>query len=317
MINMNQPIPSSYKNYLPSRNLRILIGIIIIGIAGYFLVPPVFRSIKKLTTPTTPKTDLLVAVPTGDPLTRDSDGDGVPDWEEILVGLDPHNPETKPGVPDLVAFNKIKASIGNNLFDTQASQVTDTDKVSLAIYDDLSTNSVKNGGVSGTSTAIATGQEILNYISARRAKIIKITTTDVNLVPDSLDSNTKYSNKMKSIFSNNNTVFKNAPDALKGYLTGNTDRSTIDPALAFLQKTIADLKAAPVPYSAKNLHLEVLNELQEIYQVINEYDPKNTDEITQVSTSSLIQDDIINLAKSVGNLSIYFSVALDPKGYVQ
>ncbi|MGH7249713.1 MAG: hypothetical protein ACREGC_01950, partial [Minisyncoccia bacterium] len=45
-----------------------------------------------------------------DLVTKDTDGDGVPDWEETLYGLDPNNKETTPGIPDSTAMAKMQSS---------------------------------------------------------------------------------------------------------------------------------------------------------------------------------------------------------------
>ena len=46
---------------------------------------------------------------------KDTDGDGILDWEEGLWGTDPIKKETTPGTPDKVAIEKIKASVFQQL----------------------------------------------------------------------------------------------------------------------------------------------------------------------------------------------------------
>ena len=49
-----------------------------------------------------------------DLVNRDSDLDGILDWEEGLWGTDPAQAETTPGIPDSVAVNKLKGELGEN-----------------------------------------------------------------------------------------------------------------------------------------------------------------------------------------------------------
>lgn len=305
---MNPNIPSSYKNYLPSRNIRILIGILVIIGVAYFFIPWAFRTVNTMISPKGDRGVAVFAVPTTDPLTRDTSGSGIPDWELLAVGIDPHDPNAA------AEFNKIKNAMSPTDFSSLENQTTDTDKVSLAIFGDIASDAEANDGISGTSTAQATGQEVLNYIAAQKAKVTQYNLSDLTVVLSSLSTNEAYSKTMKAILADN-AVFKDAPTQLKNYLTGTADKSTILPALDFIENTVTKLKATPVPGPAAQIHLAIVNELEEMYEVINAYDPTSTDQTAQISTESLIQDDLINLAKSEGDLGIYFSVSLDPKGY--
>ena len=76
------------------------------------------------------------------------------------------------------------------------------------------------------------------------------------------------------------------------------------------------MKAVSVPVSAEKIHLDLLNALQGIYQVVDTYNPSVADPTAQVSATSLTQDYLIIAAKNTGYLSMYFSVALNPQGYV-
>ena len=45
-------------------------------------------------------------IPIGNLINKDTDGDGIFDWEEPLWGLDPTKKETTPGIPDGTLVNK-------------------------------------------------------------------------------------------------------------------------------------------------------------------------------------------------------------------
>ena len=313
---MEYNTPSSYKNYLPSKKIRIIIAILVLVGIGYFIIPIITQSLKKEKVHEVPPTNLVISTPIGDPTTRDTDGDGVPDWQEIAIGLDPNKPQTKPGVPDMTAYQNIKSAVGNNTFDLEAGKVTDTDKVSLTIYDALASDSKKNNGVSVAATQSVTGQELYNYIAAQKKLITVYTDKDIHTIDVTLESNKDYASKMKILLADTAET-KKYPSIINTYLdTDNTgDKTTITPVLAYFEKIIASLKTIPVPTAAVSTHLDILNAVQGVYQVVKTYNPTDTDPTSQVSAVSLAQDYLISLSKSLGMLSVYFSVSLDKNGY--
>lgn len=316
MHSMEYNTPSSYKNYLPSKKIRIIIAILVVIGVGYFTVPMIINSLKKGPVKTVPPTNLVVSAPTGDPTTRDSDGDGIPDWQEIALGLDPNNPQSKKGVPDMTTYQNIKDAVGNNTFDLEAGKVTDTDKVSLTIYDALSSDSKKNNGISVEATQAVTGQELYNYIAAQKKLVTVYTEKDLNVVEGTIDSNKNYASKMKVLLADTPET-KKYPSTINAYLDTDTakDKPAIAPVLTYFEKIIAAMKSTPVPASAVSTHLDILNAVQGVYQIVKTYDPNETDPTVQVSAVSLVQDYLISLSKSLGMLSVYFSVSLDKNGY--
>lgn len=313
---MEYNTPSSYKNYLPSKKIRIIIALLLIIGIGYFTIPLIIASLKKNPAQTVPPTNLVVSTPSGDPTTRDTDGDGIPDWQEIAMGLDPKNPETKKGVPDMTTYQNIKDAVGNNTFDLEAGKVTDTDKVSLTIYDALASDSKKNNGVSVEATQAVTGQELYNYIAAQKKQITTFSQKDLVVVEGTIDSNKDYASKMKTLLADTPET-KKYPTMINSYLDTDSTKTkpNIAPILAYFEKVIAAMRSIPVPASAVSTHLDVLNSVQGVYQVVKTYNPNETDPTSQVSAVSLVQDYLISLSKSLGMLSVYFSVALDKNGY--
>src|SRR6266568_3084652 len=47
-----------------------------------------------------------------DLVNKDTDGDGIPDWQENLFGTDPTKKETTPGTPDSVVVEKLRQAQG-------------------------------------------------------------------------------------------------------------------------------------------------------------------------------------------------------------
>lgn len=311
---MEYNTPSSYKNYLPSKKMQIIIAVLIIIGIGYFAIPPILSVVKKTSIPKAANPGLTVSLPTGDPTTRDTDRDGIPDWQEIAIGLDPNKSETKAGVPDMTTFQSIKNTIGSNTFDLESSKVTDTDKVSLTIYDALEKDSTKNNGVSVSSAQTVTSQELYNYIQARKNTIPQFTQKDLVLVESTLESNKSYYEQIKTVLANSKET-NNAPQQISTYIDNASTKESITPIISQLDKSIKRLKTTPVPIPAAQTHLELLNSMKGVYEILTTIDPTNSDEIYKLSNSSLVQDYLMIGTKSLGLLSVYFNVALNPNGY--
>ncbi len=311
---MEYKTPVSYKNYLPSKSIRIIIGIILLVGISYFATPWLIRTFRKKLTPQYQKGALSVLPLSGDPVTRDTDNDGVTDWQEILLGLDINNPQSKPGVPDMATFQMIKNQVGASTFDFEVKQITDTDKVSLTIYDALSKDSRRNNGISTVGTQTITEQELYNYIAAQKDKLRVYTEKDLITTTGSLENNQKYAQNMRTVLADDD-LSKNGPERIQQYLDDKSTRQDIQPMLSLLQKKVILLLEVPVPPSAIPMHLEIINSAQGIYELLDQYLPNNDDPTSKISTVSLVQDYLIKATKSFGLLQIYLSVALDKNGY--
>lgn len=290
--------------------MLVVILVIVIAFAGYYLVPVIARKLHHPKTQNAAKTPGIVTVPTGDPTTRDTDGDGVSDWQEILVGLDPRNPETRKGTPDAVTFQSIKDQVGVDAFNQAASQVTDTDKVALALYDGFSKNAENRGQSTGQDVSTVTQSEILNYISSKKSANKVYGAGDLTMTDNTSDSVKAYYSALKK--TSINIITQDFSTHLSNYLQGSEGRSVyFDKELATIRKTVSDSVSITVPTTAVANHLALVNGLYGILQTLDQYDPTTTDSLVQFGTMGLIQDYINQEVAANASITFYFSVALD------
>lgn len=311
---MEYNTPSSIKNYLPSKKIQLVIAILLFIGLSYLLVPVIVNFIKKKPLAVEPTTDIVISNLVGDPTSRDTDNDGVPDWQEIAIGLNIENPQSNPGVPDLVTLQTIKEKVGTEIFNLELGNVTDTDKVSLTIYDALSSDSIKNNAVSDVGTQLVVEQELVNYIESQKKNIPVYARKDINVTESNLQTNKEYSKQMKSFIAETPAT-RNAPKLIREYLEGTGTYASVTPILGFLEGRIADLKKTPVPALAVDIHLELLNATQALYTLVSSYNTSLDDPAYSISIISLVQDALIRTTTNLNYLSIYFSVALDKNGY--
>lgn len=305
----------SLKDFLPSKKIQIILGIFIIAIAAYFLIPRIIAQIQNKKNPSVPLTNLALTNLKGDPTTRDSDGDGVADWREIAVGLDPYIKETNKGVPDGEAFETFKSSLGEEFFAEAEMNATDTDKISLTLSNDITQN-IKSGGASSTSISEVTANEVLNYINSQKQNFTQFSVNDLEVVESTLATNQAYALAMQNLLRDDATT-KNFASDIKSYLDGTGSEVVVKKHLASIAKTITAFKTTPVPNAATTLHLPILNSAQGIYQTIQLIDPNNKDETQRLGVSALLQDYAIQMSTAVGKLTLYFSVAQSNTSYIQ
>ncbi len=120
-------IPEKYKKYLPSKKFSFFILILIVVILIFFLISNLFFG-KSSFLNEQKEAKLAVQKSTlNDLLQKDSDGDGILDWEEGLWGTDPYNTKTFDNILDSeyiklkreASRNGEKISLNENLNETE------------------------------------------------------------------------------------------------------------------------------------------------------------------------------------------------------
>lgn len=134
---------------------------------------------------------------------KDSDNDGIPDWEEALWGTDKNNPATFNGVPDATYIENKKKELGTGQAPSDEN-LTETDKFSREFF--TAFMSMKEAGQVDTATinnfSTALGQKIIDS-----TLINSFTEKDVKVSQDNSSANQKrYFAAMKKLFDNYKTA---------------------------------------------------------------------------------------------------------------
>lgn len=221
---------------------------------------------------------------------KDEDGDGVPDWEEGLYGLDPTKKETTPGTPDSTAINKLKADQGNtSATDSEKEEnLTETDKFSRELFS--STAALNQSGVMDENTA--------NQISSSLAEKIQNTPTrkifsisDIKVTnDDSIKAVTKYRDTLISIqkkYPDNGTV----NDIFQKFIIdeNNVDAGVLvglDPIIKQSQSQVDAIVNMTVPQSLASLHLDFLNSGERLLENMMDIRLFDTDPIVAMGAIS-------------------------------
>lgn len=223
-----------------------------------------------------------------DLVNKDTDRDGILDWEEPLYGLDPTKKETTPGIPDISVLNKLKLEQENNTGTTNgnslgAESLTQTDKFSRELFSTIA--SLNQSGVMDQATADQISSSLSNQIqNSTPRKVFSL--LDIKLDPSQTAKN--YDNALTGIFEKNKMPDYTVMDVLQRFII---DENNVDPSalialgsiIESLNKRIEAIIKIRVPQSFAFAHLDFLNGLERIMENLSDIRLYDTDPILSLS----------------------------------
>lgn len=296
----NTPV---YKNYLPSKK----IGFLVLGIIGIGLIitlPKIILQAKQSRVSPSAPTPTTIVV--GDPTTRDSDGDGIYDWQEIAIGLDPTISETVTGVADTISFENLTEQLSSttrNLFEN----TPDSTKLSYTIYKNAT---LQSNGTSITDEALANSfkQELTNYIVSL-APEEKYTPTNLPRKPSTPEYDAEYLATTKT-FPLIDLFSPTTQRLINDYLTTGANKPAITKKIQEIRSTLALFEKIPVPESIFEEQRGVFNALYAIATLLENYDPTSTDGAYLTGYNTLIQSYQMSIIKNTTAVLTYYK---DPR----
>ncbi len=244
--------------------------------------------------------------------TRDSDNDGLPDWEETLYGTNPHKADTRGlGMTDGEAVAK-------GLIVPKATTPAQSKTSSVSSQSTSTNPGLPNAPAEGTLTSAFAQNLFELYMSAKQQnggaplsqkelhsiamQAIELLSKSVSVKPDfktagSLHISAFGHGTLKSFAVSADTVFRANPrgarfgelDYLKDALSTSTNKTSIASdiknlnSISNMYKNIASgLSVLPVPKSLAGADLELINALYRIGNVIGDFTRVNSDPFTAI-----------------------------------
>ena len=302
--------PSGYSNqsgiskYLPSKKILIALGAIVVIVALYIGVPRVIATMRHKSvakTPTITASSAVIVTPVGDPVTRDTLNDGIPDWEKIAVGLNPSDPKS-------TAEFKNFSTTSDPATLKQIKSSTDTDKVSYTIFNNIKNAANQSGALSDSVVTDQTNQELSNY-AASLAPADIYTTSSLKTVDDSPANQAAYKQQINAIGSVDlfNASFQKD---LALFLSKGSNNSKIDPVISKIQSVIPKIASVPTPAGIVAAQVGNLNAMNGFVTILKTYDTTNTDPLYQFTHESLIQMYETQIIKNSATILVYYN---DPR----
>ena len=242
----------------------------------------------------------------GDLINRDTDGDGIPDWEENLWGTDPTKKETTPGTPDSIAIDKMKTtqSASTSGGDGQSAEnLTQTDQFSRDLFATVAAAS-SDGQPLDQTTADKISSSLADHIeNSPPGKIFTIANIKITS-PDTKQTVQKYSDTVDSIYTKYH-INKGVLDILQEFSTNeeNTDiLLQLDPIISQEDKIINELLKVQVPRSLAVLHLDLINSSERVNENIRDIKLLDSDSIVALSAISQYEKNTAALQTAANNL---------------
>ncbi len=241
---------------------------------------------------------------------KDTDGDGIPDWEEALWGTDPFKKETTPGIPDAVAIEKLSAkggpASGGKKIEQSAKNLTQTDKFSRELFATVATAS-QNGTMDQATIeklSVTLADHIQNSPPRKIFSIFDIKTINDNTV----QAYKNYNNALKNIDTKYPAINYTILDVLQKFII---DENTVDtsalekltPIIGQMNKIIDAMLKTSVPQSISTLHLNVINSLQRILENISDMKLFDSDAIVALGGISKYQENATRLESDLNALA--------------
>lgn len=246
-----------------------------------------------------------------DLVNKDSDGDGVLDWEEPLWGLDPTKKETTPGTPDSTVIAKLKAESGYNLDASSGTAVqpeeklTKTDKFSRELFSSVAALN-QNGAMDQTTAE--------NISASLADKIKNSVPRKVYTISDVIVAKNDLFTTIKNYSDNLNNAYKKYPingsvlDVLQKFIVdeNSVDASVLkelDPIIKQTQSLIGEIVKISVPQSIIPLHLDLLNGMERVLENIKDISLYESDAIIALGGISKYEENTALLESAITNLA--------------
>lgn len=274
-----QKIPTHYTrsltNFLPSKKIQIAILVIILLSVVYFFRKEIIALPKKVSTAIV-ATTITIPEPvvqqnnTALSIDRDTDGDGITDWQETLIGSDALTPNTPGEIPNEVI----------TLIQSTADSVSLEDKLALSIYERSQNNPMGNSYEENLQAA--TSKELLDLANSLDQQLTTYTVKDLaldNVTPEL--TNTYLVSMSKIIISlqaDKLTLQSIYPFLLEKKGSVNTYRN-------ILVVNLKKLLTMNVPSDYIEIHLSITNSIAKMIDVLDGKVPQSdTETIAYVST---------------------------------
>ena len=239
-------------------------------------------------------------------ITKDTDKDGLLDWEESLWGTDPANKDTDGnGVGDEVEVAKLKEQKIESGEVTDPDDLTETDKFSRELFSTIV--ALNQAGAIDEATIDKLSDSLTEQIgNAPQEKVYK--TGDIKIInKDDPQTIKNYNDAMDKIHAEY-PLKGNIMDILARFVAdeNNTDDSALlefDPIIEQIHKIINAILKMNVPQPLTVPHLNFVNELQKMVENLSDIRFYDNDALKALSAASQLETNIIELESAARKLA--------------
>lgn len=239
---------------------------------------------------------------------KDTDLDGVLDWEEGLWGTDPYNKETTAGTPDSIAINKLKMEQGLTLSEggeEVTETLTETEKFSRELFSTIA--SLSQSGTLDQTTVDEMSASLAEQLKSSPVEKVFLL-SDLKITKNNtIESVRSYDNALTALFQQAPSG-RTAIDILQEFITDeeNVDGAVLAelaPIITATKSKITAMLNMSVPQALAQPHLDVTNGLERMMENLDKMRFFNEDTILALGAISQYQENTELLYVSVQNLA--------------
>lgn len=226
----------------------------------------------------------------GNLVTRDTDGDTIPDWEESLWGTNPNNRDSnEDGIPDNIEIENLKAqTININTLNSGNITLNKTDQFSQELFSTIT--ALNQAGTVDQETIDKLADSLAENIGGGEARKI-YNPTDLKVIKTDTKSDIeKYAESLINIY-NKYPLNGSVIDILGRFIVSedSVDVEALKEFTPIINQTLSlinSLLEIQVPPSIAPLHLNLINALQVLSENLNDIQLYETDTILSLGAIS-------------------------------
>lgn len=258
--------------------------------------------------------------PLEDLVTKDTDGDGVLDWEEALWGTDPTKTDTDgDGITDKEEIEGLKAEAGVDpdsiIFSANAENLTETDKFARELF--TTAAALSQGGALDEETIDAIGNSLAeNFYTSKQRKIFTI--TDIKTIDnESKETTLEYGKQLGTI--QEKYPLGKAEDVAFTLLNsitpeGETDVAALnklDPTINQLNNIVRELAITDTPRYIAPMHLLIINEFQHLSENISDMKKIEDDPVVALGAINTYEENLSEISIYLRQLFMLINMKLN------
>jgi hypothetical protein len=245
----------------------------------------------------------------GELVSKDTDKDGIPDWEEVLYGLDPTKKETMPGIQDSVALIKLQAAQENtgtaNGKILGPENLTQTDKFSRELFSTI-VATTENGSLD-QATADQISSSLADRIQNPAPRKV-FTLSDIKIIKDNSAQAVKNYNNALNIIYSKYPINGNVLTILTKFLGDGTNvdvsaLAELTPIIEQGKNRITALIKTSAPQDFASAELDLINVGERLMENLSDMQLYDTDPIVALGAVSQYNDNVTALGASASNLT--------------
>ncbi|HAO64840.1 TPA: hypothetical protein DCQ44_02560 [Candidatus Taylorbacteria bacterium] len=308
---------------LPSKKILVVLALLIIGI-GAFAWYGYNKSSNTFYANSGNNQNLLAIASSTDQNAavsqKDSDNDGLPDWEEALYGTDPHNPDTDgDGTPDgaeiAAGRNPLIKGPKDVINKTPTAVVDSATSEKLTLTDTFARDFFQkyialkqSGTVINPDNVDQVASDFLSSATLPTIDAKQYTSSDLNLTDSDKDNLLVYQGLMVDLYNKfwPGGQTSEASILQDAFTNNNASALTqLTPLISAYQSLLQNALTTPTPKLAVSLHLGIVNSLSTYIKTLKMIQLSFSDPLSGLVGLNAFETNQTNLAVSTTNLTVF------------